>query len=198
MSSEFVLPAKRGIAVQLDKAQTVRITNIRGSQVVDTWAFNASETSEFMSMEHTRASLKKLTPCCGESLVTNKRRPILTLLSDSSPGIHDTLIAACDRYRYELLGHIGYHDNCTDNLAAAMQAIGMVVPETPCPLNLFMNIPVIQGSRLDWRPPASKAGDHVTLRAEMAAIVVFSACPMDLLPVNGVDCTPSDIAVSID
>ncbi|WP_247776736.1 urea carboxylase-associated family protein [Bradyrhizobium sp. CW1] len=198
MSSKFVLPAGKGIAVQLGEAQTVRITNIHGSQVVDTWAFNASDTSEFMSMEHTRASLKRLMPGCGDSLVTNKRRRILTLLSDSSPGIHDTLIAACDRHRYELLGHTGYHANCTDNLAAAMKAIGMILPETPCPLNLFMNVPVIRGNRLDWCPPASKPGDHVAFRAEMEAVVVFSACPMDLLPVNGVDCTPSDVAVSID
>ncbi|MGY3078148.1 uncharacterized protein YcgI (DUF1989 family) [Bradyrhizobium sp. LM6.10] len=198
MSKTFVLPAGQGMAVQLGNAQTVRITNTYGSQVVDTWAFNASETPEFMSMEHTRASLKRLMPGLGESFVTNKRRPILTLLSDSSPGIHDTLIAACDRHRYELLGHIGYHANCTDNLAAAMQAIGMTLPETPCPLNLFMNIPVIHGNRLDWCPPASKPGDHVAFRAEMEAVVVFSACPMDLLPVNGVDCSPNDVAVSID
>ncbi|MGY3644726.1 uncharacterized protein YcgI (DUF1989 family) [Bradyrhizobium sp. LM4.3] len=137
MSKTFVLPAGQGMAVQLGNAQTVRITNTYGSQVVDTWAFNASETPEFMSMEHTRASLKRLMPGLGESFVTNKRRPILTLLSDSSPGIHDTLIAACDRHRYELLGHIGYHANCTDNLAAAMQAIGMTLPETPVSLEPF-------------------------------------------------------------
>ena len=30
------------------------------------------------------------------------------------------LLAACDRYRYELLGCEEDHDNCTDNLAAAL------------------------------------------------------------------------------
>ena len=43
---------------------------------------------------------------------------------DTSPGIHDTLIAACDDYRYGLLGCKEYHENCTDNLFAADAAIG--------------------------------------------------------------------------
>ena len=40
----------------------------------------------------------------GDVFVTNQRRPILTLLEDTSPGVHDTLMSACDRYRYDLLG----------------------------------------------------------------------------------------------
>jgi hypothetical protein len=65
------------------------------------------------------------------SLLTNKRRPILTLLEDTSGGIHDTLMVACDRYRYELLEVSGYHDNCTDNLAAALSRLGFELPRHP-------------------------------------------------------------------
>jgi Creatinine amidohydrolase/Domain of unknown function (DUF1989) len=43
-------------------------------------------------------------PRVGDVMFTNKRRPILTIVEDSSPGIHDTIIAACDRYRYKFLG----------------------------------------------------------------------------------------------
>jgi len=42
---------------------------------------------------------------------------------------------------HEIIGSPTYHDNCTDNLAAAMRELGLVAPETPSPLNLFMNIP---------------------------------------------------------
>lgn len=192
------IAARRGIAVRVNEGQTVRVVNTHGNQVVDTWAFNAAELTEFMSMEHTRASCRKLTPVCGESFVTNRRRPILTLVADSTTGVHDTLIAACDRYRYEMLGHQGHHDNCTDNLHEALAELGLKPPETPCPLNLFMNIPVVTGTQLEWRPPVSKAGDSVELRAEMDCIVVFSACPMDLLPINGADCIPVDAHFSIE
>lgn len=63
-----MLRATRGIAVRLDKAKIVRIINTRGSQVVDTCAFNASETSEFMAVEHTRASNYEAYAGCVESL----------------------------------------------------------------------------------------------------------------------------------
>ncbi|MGH7104663.1 MAG: DUF1989 domain-containing protein, partial [Acetobacteraceae bacterium] len=117
---------------------------------------------------------------------------------DTSGGIHDTMIAACDRYRYQVLGCQGYHDNCTDNLAAAMTKLGLSVPETPCPLNLFMNVPAGAGGALSFEAPVSTPGSHVRLRAEMNAIVVFSACPQDMVPVNGAACIPTDAHYAID
>src|SRR5215471_13948463 len=112
------IPARKGKAARLRKGQRVKVINTKGQQVVDTWAFNADELREFMSMEHSRVAIGRIIPGTGDSLVTNRRRPILTLVEDTSGGIHDTLLAAGDRYRYELLGAKGHHDNCTDNLAA--------------------------------------------------------------------------------
>ncbi len=143
-------------------------------------------------MEHSRATLARLTPAVGQAMVTNRRRSILTLLEDTSGGVHDTLLAACDRYRYELLGCQGYHDNCTDNLAAALSELGIAPPETPCPWNLFMNIPVAPDGSIGFHPPVCRPGDYLTLRAEMDCVVVFSACPQDMVPINGVDCVPTE------
>ena len=126
MSAETVtIPARGGKAARVRKGQHVKITNTHGEQVVDTWAFNAEDLNEFMSMEHTRATILKLIPQVGDSLVTNKRRPILTMTEDTSSGIHDTLLAACDDYRYRLIGCTEYHDNCTDNLSAGMAELGL-------------------------------------------------------------------------
>jgi len=186
------IPARRGKAARVRKSQTVKVINTRGQQVVDTWAFNADNMREFMSMEHSRVALGRIIPGIGDALVTNQRRPILILVEDTSGGIHDTLFAACDRWRYELLGCTEYHDNCTDNLAAGLAALGLALPETPAPLNLFMNIPVIDGNRVEVRPPVSTPGSHVALRAEMDCIVAFSACPQDLLPVNGLAMRPTE------
>jgi uncharacterized protein YcgI (DUF1989 family) len=190
--SLMTIPARKGKAVILQPGQRVKVINTHGQQVVDTWAFNREELTECLSMEHTRATLSRIMARVGDSLVTNRRRPILTLLEDTSPGIHDTLIAACDRYRYELLGCAGYHDNCTDNLAAALAELGLTPPRTPSPWNLFMNIPVHADGSLSFEPPVCKAGDYVVLRAEMACVVAFSACPQDILPINGVACTPTE------
>lgn len=191
------IPARRGKALRLRRGQKVRVVNTTGQQVVDTWTFNDADLAEFMSMEHSRVAMGRIIPGIGDALVTNRRRAILTLIEDNSGGIHDTLFAACDRWRYELLGCEGYHDNCTDNLAAAMRALGLTPPGTPAPLNLFMNIPVIDGNRLEARPPVSTPGSSVTLRAEMDCVIAFSACPQDMIPINGLAMRPTEAHVEI-
>ncbi len=191
-TSPIAIPARRGKAITLNQGHSVRVINTHGQQVVDTWAFRRDDLTEFMSMEHSRTSTGRIIPKVGQSMTTNRRRPILSLMEDTSGGIHDTLLAACDRYRYELLGCVGYHDNCTDNLAAALAELGLTPPETPSPWNLFMNIPVAPDGSVSFEPPVSRPGDHLTLRAEMDCIVVFSACPQDIVPINGVNCVPTE------
>ncbi|MCH2504269.1 MAG: urea carboxylase-associated family protein [Dehalococcoidia bacterium] len=196
-SSLVTIPARGGKAAFLEAGQRIRVINTHGQQVVDTWAFNRADLEEFMSMEHSRTFLSRIMARVGDSMATNRRRPILTLLEETTvevdtAGIHDTLLAACDRYRYELLGCEGYHDNCTDNLAAALAELGLTRPETPSPWNLFMNIPVAADGSVAFVAPVSKPGDYVTLRAEIDCVVAFSACPQDVVPINGVNCTPTE------
>ena len=191
-SSLITIPARRGKAAFVVEGQHVRVVNTHGQQVVDTWAFRRDDLAEFMSMEHSRTAIGRTMPALGQSMVTNRRRPILTLAEDTSGGIHDTLLAACDRYRYELLGCTEYHDNCTDNLAAALAELGLTPPETPSPWNLFMNIPVGPEGSLSFEPPVSSPGDYVLLRAELDCVVAFSACPQDMVPINGAECIPTE------
>ena len=192
------IPARKGKAVRVRKGQTVKVINTKGQQVVDTWAFNAEDLREFMSMEHSRVSLGGIIPKIGGVFVTNKRRPILTVVEDTSGGIHDTLVAACDRYRYEGLGCTEYHDNCTDNLAQGMAALGLQTPETPSPLNLFMNIPWTTDGALSFEPPVSTPHSYIRLRAEMDLIIAFSACPQDILPINGKAGKPTEAHFQIE
>ena len=118
--------------------------------------------------------------------------PILTLIEDHSPGAHDTLIAACTCWGYRAQGYTDYHENCTDNLSNALGKLGLSVAMTPCPLNLFMNVPVTAEGVLTFQPPLCSKGDYVVFRAEMDCVVVFSACAQEKLPVNGVDGRPTD------
>jgi uncharacterized protein YcgI (DUF1989 family) len=188
----IAIPARRGVATRVLRGQSVKIINTHGQQVVDTWAFTLADINEFMSMEHTRIAIGRIIPKIGDALVTNRRRPILRFIADTSGGVHDTLIAACDRWRYELLGCTTYHDNCTDNLDAALKELGFTAPETPSPLNLFMNIPVVDGHSIEVLPPISTPGSFVTLQAEMDCLVAFSACPQDMIPINGLGLKPTE------
>ena len=192
MQDRHLIPARKGAAARIKKGQVLKVINTHGSQVVDFWAFNAADLGECMSMEHTRAAILRVIPRVGDTLVTNRRRPILSVVADTSPGIHDTLIASCDVYRYQQLGCEGHHDNCTDNLGDALKALGLKRVVHPCPFNLFMNIPVRGGVAVSFEPPVTRPGDSISFRAEMDAVVAFSACPQDMIPINGADCVIHD------
>jgi uncharacterized protein len=189
----MIIPARRGHAVRLPRGAVIEIINPAGSQVVDTWALCSSDLAEHLSMEHTRAALGRLIPRAGDSLFSSARRPILTFAADTSPGIHDTLIASCDTERYRMLGYEGYHDNCHDNFLAALAELGLTAPLVPAPFNLFMNVPWSPDGSLRFEEPQSRPGDLVRLRAETDLIVIMSACPQDMVPVNGRAQRPSEV-----
>ena len=71
-------------------------------QVVDFFGFGLPDVKkEVMSMHHSHDETHRLIPQVGDSMVTNLRRPIFTLLEDTGPGVHDTTVAACDQYLYQ-------------------------------------------------------------------------------------------------
>jgi uncharacterized protein len=192
---ENVLRARSGIAVPLLAGEALHITNLEGGQVVDTWALAQPDPGEYVSMEHTRVALGRLIPRAGDGLYSNLRRPLLTLTEDTSPGVHDTLIAACDPERYRQLGAEAGHASCAENFLAALATIGIQADRVPAPLNLFMNVAWNEQGELEFRASLAQAGDHVTLAAEVDVTVVLSACPMDLNPINAGG--PRDVGLAV-
>ncbi len=190
LAKRYEIAARCGMAVNVQSGQLLEVQNTHGTQVCDFWAFCADDLQEYISMEHVHTSLNSIFPKVGDPLVTNNRRTLMTIIEDTSPGIHDTIIASCDHQRYQQLGCTEYHDNCADNLRMAMIAIGLKAPAIPAPFNLWMNIPVGKDGATQWLAPLSKPGDRMVFKAEMDMIAVMSACPQDLTPVNGEDCDP--------
>ncbi len=80
MSQLLTLPARTGTAMRLASGAVLKIVNTHGTQVVDCWAFDASDLCETMSMPHSRNNFWHLSPSPGDCFVTNLRRPILTLV----------------------------------------------------------------------------------------------------------------------
>lgn len=192
-----VIPAGQSRAVRLSAGRELRLVNTHGSQVVDAWAFNARDLGEHLSTEHTRSTLEKLAPAESDPAFSNRRRPILTLVEDTSPGCHDMLLSACDAERYRQLGHEGPHANCVDNLRGALASLSLVPPQLPSPWNLFQRVEIGEDGRLEIRPPLVAAGQHVTLRAELDLALIFSACPMDIALTNGPERTPRPVAYQL-
>jgi uncharacterized protein len=191
----IVVPAAEGRAARVEAGRRFRIVDLEGSQVVDLFAFVAEDAAEYASAEHTRVQTERLFPWVGESFVTNERRPILTLIDDTSPGYHDMLCAACDPARYRALGAIGWHASCRQNLQEAMAALRYDRIEIPQPINLFMRTPPMPDGSIMFLPAETRPGDHVELQTLLDVVVVASSCPQDMNPINRG--TPTPIAIDL-
>ncbi len=64
-------------------------------------------------------------------------------------------------------------------------------------VRFWMNVPVLDNSRIALNAPVSRAGDFIVLRALEDVVVIFSACPMDITPVNGEDRIPKSVAYEV-
>lgn len=189
------VPAGTGRAVRVTAGERIRLVDLHGGQVGDVWAFAlpdepSDELHEHHSAAHTRAVTSRLFPAVGEHFVTDARRPILTLVEDSSPGHHDMLIAACDPARYASLDAPG-HRSCAENMRTALGDLGYrFAGPTPQPINIFMRIPVAGDGRLSWLAATSRPGDAITFDAGLDCVLVVSACPQDIVGINGTQLSP--------
>lgn len=204
MTALTVIPARTSQAFELVAGDSIEIlTSAGGSQVVDTWALDAADPRHHLSMAHTRMSLGRLFVHTGDVLVGTDRRPMLRITSDTSAGVHDTLVPACDAERYRQLGAEGYHDNCSDNFRTALRrtdrgtVADLFETAVPAPLNLFMNVPIRADGTFVIEAPTSSPGDAVVLEALRSVVVVLSACPQDLAPTNGAAQQPQDVHVRL-
>lgn len=198
MAGMIEIPGGHGAAVPLRAGQRLRVVNTHGGQVVDTFAIDPADPTEHLSVEHTRRLLGRLFIRVGDDLVSNRRRPLLRLEADSWGGDHDMLCAACDPWLYRHYGVEGHHRSCSENFLTLLAGLGHQAGRVPQPLNLWMNVPVDAGNAMRLERPTSRPGDHVTFQALADVLVVLSACPMDISPVNGGDGTPQPVQYSVE
>jgi uncharacterized protein YcgI (DUF1989 family) len=191
----FHLPARTGKGFRVSRGDLIRIIDVEGQQPADFWALNADDIYEHLSCEHTKPSIEKLFPRTGDAAYTTHRRPIVTLIEDRSPGQHDMQFAACDRWRYLELGAHADHESCQDNFHLALKSLGLQLPYTPQPWNLFTNFFINGDGTFSVMAPATQPGDYVVLRAELDAFIVVSACPQDMNDTCGG--RPTDLRVEI-
>jgi uncharacterized protein len=192
-----LVPAGHGRAVRVRAGQLVRVTDPYGGQVGDLFAFvddGSRHLRSHLSAAHTRGHTSRLFPAVGEDFVTAARTPVLGLYEDTSPGRHDMLIPACDPERYRLLGS-REHRSCAANVHEALAALDLSVDLIPQPVNLFMNIPIGADGTLRWLPAPTARGDAVTFVSHVDTVVVLSACPQDLVAINGG--APSDLLLEV-
>jgi uncharacterized protein YcgI (DUF1989 family) len=178
--ADILVPGYRGGAVPVAKGSLIRVTDVEGCQVGDLFALSRDDPREHLCTERTRAVLNRLFPRVGQPFYTNRYRPALTFITDHSPGIHDTLYAACDPGLYAFMGAGDGHPSCHANFLSAVGTLGLDITDVPGPVNLFQNTPVgPDGELIVGRSPTAP-GDYVEFRAELDLFLVLTACSYDL------------------
>jgi uncharacterized protein YcgI (DUF1989 family) len=193
---DLVLEPKGRIALELDKGQTLRITDLDGQQVADLICFARDDLSEKLSPNVSVMLKGNIYVSTGDLLYSVDARPLLRIGRDTV-GRHDLLAGSCcrglNRLRYGPAAES--QANCRDNLAAAMAPYGVPLREIPYPFNVFMNVPVAADGDIAVAEPLSKSGDFVDLIAERDVVIAISNCPQERNACNGFAATRLGLTV---
>lgn len=185
MTREVRITGGHGGHIEVAAGQHLEIVNIEGGQVLDLYGFAAEDHRIYSSPSHTRVMNDSFRLAVGHSIWTVQRDPMFEILHDDV-GMHDISLASCDKHRYAKLYGAPGHRSCRSNLAEQVADFGIPYEWLPHPINIFQNTPIqMDGTYGDMLPSPAKAGDKVVLRACIDTVAVGSACPFDLLPLNG-------------
>jgi uncharacterized protein YcgI (DUF1989 family) len=93
----MIIAAGKGQAFRVKTGERIRIGLPEGPQVADLFAFATPGLAEVLSTEHTRSCVERLVPAVGEAFHSSRRRPMLQIVGDTSPGVHDLLLRPATR-----------------------------------------------------------------------------------------------------
>ena len=168
---------RSGVAFRLEEGETLTVVDPQGGQVSDLLAFNADDVREVISNGRTFDYEETISLGQGNRLWSNRSKPMLEIVEDTV-GRHDFLLTPCSEATFRhFYADKPVHRGCFGNLVEALAPYGVEADMIPTAFNLFMNVPVDGESGLiAVKPPVSKAGDRIVLRAEMDLIIGLTAC----------------------
>ncbi|MFL6463749.1 MAG: urea amidolyase associated protein UAAP2 [Bryobacteraceae bacterium] len=190
---DFTLEAGEPWIHRIEAGQTFRIVDLCGNQAVDTFFYNADDTSERYSATDTVTGQRNIYLTTGSVLRSNLARPMLTITDDTC-GRHDTLGGACstesNTVRYALEKR--YMHACRQSFLRAIinSEYGITKRDIGSNINFFMNVPVTPEGKLTFADGISEAGKYVEMRAEMNVLALISNCPQLNNPCNAYNPTP--------
>lgn len=176
-SPAHAIAPRTGVAFTLDAGQCLTIIDPLGEQVADLFAANSADVAEVLSAGRTFDYAERIFLTTGDTVYSNRSRPLFTIVGDTV-GRHDFLLTPCSADTFRIIyGHAAPHRGCLGNLAAALAAYGVTADMIPACFNVFMHVEVDGHSgRIAVRPPLSRAGDRLTMRAAMPLLIGLTAC----------------------
>jgi uncharacterized protein len=174
------LEPQTGTAFEMRKGQLLRVIDIEGEQVADLVAFAHDDKAEWLSSGRTIDYANKIYLTTDDILYSNRSRPMFTIVADEV-GRHDFLLTPCSDETFQIIyKNKVNHPSCFANLSKHLAPFGISADSIPTTFNIFMNVEIDPAGRLSILPPRSKAGDSLTLRAEMNLIVGLTACSAEM------------------
>ena len=170
------LEPQTGTALTLSRGQQLRVIDLEGEQVADLIGFAKADPAEWLSSGRSIDYANRIYLTTGDVLYSNRSRPMFTITADDV-GRHDFLLTPCSPETFQILyQNHDYHPSCFENLWKNLKRFGIAPDMLPTTFNIFMNVELDSNGELSILPPRSKAGDSITLRAEMDLIVGLTAC----------------------
>ncbi|MBI4257966.1 MAG: urea carboxylase-associated family protein [Thaumarchaeota archaeon] len=187
--NDFLIPARTGKAVVINKGEVLRIIEEEGKQVADVIIFNADDHKEKFDLSHTVrmncvkgiGNLKRVKELYSQPSRSN----IMFTIMEDKVGVHGLITGnKCSIPLYRARDKLNTHANCQDNLSDAIRPYGLTPDDVGDVFNVFMNLEVDERNVPVIKSPVSKKGDYIDMKAEMDCLVAISACPGDTQPTN--------------
>ena len=174
------LKPQTGTAFELRKGQRLRVIDLEGEQVSDLTAFNRHDLDESLSSGRTIDYANTIYLTTNHVLYSNRSRPMFTIVQDDV-GRHDFLLTPCSAETFQIIYKSdNYHPSCFENLHTHLARFGIGPDRISTTLNIFMNVEIQPDGEVVILPPRSRAGDSITLRAEMDLVVGLTACSAEI------------------
>jgi len=170
------IPPQSGRGFRLRKGDVLRVTDPLGEQVSDLFAIAADDPDCCLSSGRSIDYQSKIWLTTGDTLWSNDSRRMFTILRDDVKR-HDFLLTPCSQEMFEILyQHRGHHPSCFENLKNAFAPFGIGPEKIGTTFNIFMRVDVDPQGHVAVKPPLSRAGDVIELRAEMDLVCALTAC----------------------
>jgi uncharacterized protein YcgI (DUF1989 family) len=165
-----------GAGFKLKAGQVLRVYDPCGEQVSDLFAFREADHACALSSGRSIDYASKIYLTTGDVLYSNDSRVMFTILEDTV-GRHDFLLTPCSQEMFEILySYKGHHPSCFENLYTALAPFGVKPEQIGTTFNIFMNVEVTPEGKVEVKPPLSKPGDFIALRAEMDMVCALTSC----------------------
>jgi uncharacterized protein YcgI (DUF1989 family) len=165
-----------GRGFRMKRGDILRVIDPQGEQVSDLFAFKDDNPSCSLSSGRSIDYAGKIFLTTGDVLWSNDSQPMFTILRDDV-GRHDFLLTPCSQEMFQILyQHRGHHPSCFENLKNAFDEFGVDAQRIGTTFNIFMTVDVEPDGQVVVKPPLSRAGDLIELRAEMDLMCALTAC----------------------